>query len=129
MLRILRSVIGVLVLCSLTLFFLNVIDSFGILTKLQLIPSLFAANLLSILFLCIITLLLGRIYCSVPWGLCRILSFGFRERQVKINSVLPIARHGRNFVMLSSLLRPLPLLPALHYYLRHSIPTAYMDAQ
>lgn len=71
MLRKLRITIGLLVLSTLTLFFLNVIDSFGILAKLQLIPSLLAANMLSILFLCILTLLFGRIYCSVlcPLGI------------------------------------------------------------
>jgi len=71
MLRKLRIVIGILVFCSLSLFFFNVIDSLGILAKIQLIPALLAANLLSILFLSIMTLLLGRLYCSIlcPLGI------------------------------------------------------------
>lgn len=71
MLKNLRIAIAVLVFCSLTLFFLNIIDSLGILAKVQLIPSLLAANMLSLLVLGLVTLLFGRIYCSVlcPLGI------------------------------------------------------------
>lgn len=65
MLRKLRVIAAMMVFCALTLFFLNIIDSFGILARVQLIPSLLAANILSLLMLGVVTLLMGRIYCSV----------------------------------------------------------------
>ncbi len=71
MLRKIRIVLGIAVLFSMTLFFFDVIDFLGVLPKLQLIPSLLAANLLSMLFLGLLTLLFGRIYCSIfcPLGI------------------------------------------------------------
>ena len=82
MLRKLRIAIAILVFCSLTLFFLGAIDSLGILAKMQFIPSLLAANMLSILFLCIITLLFGRIYCSVlcPLGIMQDIIIWFSRK-------------------------------------------------
>ena len=71
MLRKLRVIAAMMVFGALTLFFLNIIDSFGILARVQLIPSLLAANILSLLMLGVVTLLMGRIYCSVlcPLGI------------------------------------------------------------
>ena len=72
MLRTVRIICATLTLVLLTLFFLGILESyFGSLAKLQLIPSLLAANLLSLLALGIITLLFGRIYCSAlcPLGI------------------------------------------------------------
>lgn len=85
MLRKLRIVIGIAVLCTMTLFFLNVIDSLGILAKMQLIPSLLAANILSLLFLGSITILFGRIYCSVlcPLGIMQDIVIYFSRKASK----------------------------------------------
>lgn len=71
MLKKVRIAVALGVFCLFTLFFLNIINSGGILAKVQIIPSLLAANLLSFMVLSLITLLLGRIYCSLicPLGI------------------------------------------------------------
>lgn len=87
MLRTIRGALAIVMLGVLTLFFLGVLESsFGIIAKLQLIPSLLAANILSLLVLGIITLLFGRIYCSAfcPLGILQDIFIGF-SRKVRRN--------------------------------------------
>lgn len=69
MLRKIRLVLAVLFLLCITLLFLdftgNVQSWFGWMAKMQFLPSVLALNVVSIIVVLAITLLIGRIYCSV----------------------------------------------------------------
>ena len=69
MLKPLRRAFAVLFFLGITLLFLDFTGTmqpiFGWMAKLQFLPSLLALNIFSVVFVLILTLLLGRIYCSV----------------------------------------------------------------
>jgi len=75
MLRKIRIIIAAVVLVLTTLLFLDFTGTihgwFGWLTKMQLIPAILATNTVVIITLTVLTLLFGRIYCSVicPLGI------------------------------------------------------------
>ncbi|MDE6098889.1 MAG: 4Fe-4S binding protein [Muribaculaceae bacterium] len=75
MLKKIRIIIGVLSLLAVTLLFVDVSGVarhyWGWMAKIQFIPALLAMNVLAVLFLIALTLLLGRVYCSVicPLGI------------------------------------------------------------
>lgn len=69
MLRIVRIVLAVFSILTLTLLFLDFTGvtqgCFGWLSRFQFIPALLSMNLIAIISLIIVTLILGRVYCSV----------------------------------------------------------------
>ena len=75
MLKKTRIAAGCLSLLAVTLLFLDLSDIarhyWGWMAKIQFIPALLSMNILAILFLIALTLLLGRVYCSVicPLGI------------------------------------------------------------
>lgn len=75
MLKILRIILGVLSLIVMTLLFIDVTGfaaaHWSWMAKWQLVPSLLALNLIVFVILVALTLLAGRVYCSVicPLGL------------------------------------------------------------
>lgn len=75
MLRKLRIAIAVIFLALMTLLFLDftgtVSDCFGWLAKIQFVPAVLALNVVVLIFLILLTLLFGRVYCSVicPLGI------------------------------------------------------------
>ncbi len=74
MLRKIRITVALVIFVLINLFFLNLTDwmsnGFGVLEKIQFVPAVLAANLLVVLLWLVVTLLLGRVYCSVvcPMG-------------------------------------------------------------
>ncbi len=74
-LRILRIVVAIAAITALTLVFVDITGTasawMGFLAKIQLVPALLAANLVVLVSLAALTLLFGRIYCSVicPLGI------------------------------------------------------------
>jgi ferredoxin len=75
MLKKIRIIIAIVVFTAITLLFLDFTGAlhlwFGWLAKIQLIPAIMAANVAAIALLIVLTLLFGRIYCSVicPLGI------------------------------------------------------------
>ena len=69
MLKTIRRVLAVVFWLGITLLFLDFTGTvqpfLGWMAKLQFLPSVLAANILSIVLVLAVTLLLGRIYCSV----------------------------------------------------------------
>ena len=64
MLKKIRLVFSALLFCGINLFFLNKFDAAVGLTKIQLIPAAISLNILVLLFLFVLALLFGRLYCS-----------------------------------------------------------------
>jgi len=64
MLKKIRLFFSILFFCAINLFFLNKLDVAAGLTKIQLIPAAISLNVLVLLFLFILALLFGRLYCS-----------------------------------------------------------------
>ena len=103
MLRRLRQTFGVIFFVLITLLFLDFTGSvhlwFGWLAKIQFLPALLALNVGVVLLLIALTLLFGRIYCSVicPMGVFQdvIARIGLLSR-VRKNARPPTAtpRHG-----------------------------------
>lgn len=69
MLRIIRIILAVVCLTLITLLFLDFTgwmqDHFGFLAKIQFVPAVLALNVAVVVGLVVVTLLLGRVYCSV----------------------------------------------------------------
>ncbi len=90
MLKVIRRVLGVVFLLMITFLFLDFTGTiqrwFGWMAKIQLLPSVLALNFGVILFLFILTLILGRVYCSVicPLGVMQDC-FGWIGKKVKKN--------------------------------------------
>ena len=92
MLRTLRIVLAAAVFTGLNLFFLGFAEEFGFLARMQFVPACLAFSLTSIglvatsgvLFVCM-TLLAGRIYCSVfcPLGIFQDIVLWLRRRIVR----------------------------------------------
>lgn len=86
MLKKLRIIIAVISLVAMTLLFLDFTGfaraHWGWLAKIQLVPALLSLNLIVVLALVLLTLLMGRIYCSVicPLGI-------FQDVIIKLRSV------------------------------------------
>ena len=74
MLRKIRITLALLLFVAITLLVLDFTSSFNMLfswiAKIQLVPAILAANFIVVVVLAIVTLLMGRIYCSVvcPMG-------------------------------------------------------------
>lgn len=85
-LKFLRRLLAVLSIVALTLLFVdftgNVALHWAWLAKIQLIPALLAVNALAVLFLVALTLVFGRLYCSVicPLGIFQDVAIRFRHR-------------------------------------------------
>lgn len=64
MLRKIRITFSLIFFCGINLFFLNYFELLGGLTKMQLVPAVLSANALALVFLLLLALLFGRLYCS-----------------------------------------------------------------
>jgi ferredoxin len=75
MLRKLRIILAVTVFSLVTLLFLDFTGTlhlwFGWLAKMQLIPAILAVNIVALIFIVLLTIIFGRVYCSVicPLGI------------------------------------------------------------
>ena len=76
MLRTLRIILALLFFAGVTLLLAGVMLPLGWMAKLQLLPAILAGNVIVVVLLVVLTLLLGRVYCSVicPLG---VLQDGF----------------------------------------------------
>ena len=89
-LRKLRTAVAAVVLVAITLLFLDFTGTahrfLGWLAKIQLLPALLALNVGVVVLLVVLTLLFGRLYCSVicPLGILQDL-FGRMGRKAKKN--------------------------------------------
>jgi polyferredoxin len=87
MLRKIRIVLAALFLVGITLLFIGIgHDCWGWMAKLQFLPSLLALNFAVIIGIVLITLLFGRIYCSVicPMGVFQDLVIWIRRKGEKL---------------------------------------------
>lgn len=66
-----RVAVAACVFTLVTLFFLGLVAGCGLLERIQLVPALLACSVLSVVFWLVVTLLFGRIYCSMvcPFGI------------------------------------------------------------
>ncbi len=88
MLRIIRMILGILMLAAITFLFVDVsgfaAEHLHWLTHIQILPAFMAGNFIVVSVIVLLTLLFGRIYCSVicPMGLLQDLfgRLGFRAR-------------------------------------------------
>lgn len=89
MLRKIRFAAAIIFFTFITLLFLDFTGSlhvwFGWMVKIQFLPALFALNLAVLIFLIVLTLLFGRIYCSVicPLGVMQDIFAWFGKRAKK----------------------------------------------
>ena len=70
--RVLVAIISIVVLTLLFLDFTGITQQYcGWLAKIQLVPALLSLNVVAVIFLLLLTLLMGRVYCSVicPLGI------------------------------------------------------------
>ena len=76
MLRTLRIILALLFFAGVTLLLAGVMLPLGWMAKLQLLPAILAGNVIVVVLLAVLTLLVGRVYCSVicPLG---VLQDGF----------------------------------------------------
>ena len=87
MLKKIRVIIAVLFLIGITLLFIGIGPNWlGWMAKLQFLPSLLALNFAVIIGVVLITLLFGRIYCSVicPMGIFQDLVIWIRRKGEKL---------------------------------------------
>ncbi len=89
MLRKIRTILAAAVLIGITLLFLDFTGTLhhwlGWLAKIQLLPAVMALNVVVIVALVVLTLVLGRIYCSVicPLGILQDVLARFRRKKNK----------------------------------------------
>lgn len=94
MLRTIRLTAAIVCFTLITLLFLDFTGTlhtwFGWLAKIQFLPAVLALNIGVVLFLIVLTLLFGRIYCSVicPLGYFRMLFHGSPANRKRIASVI-----------------------------------------
>ncbi|MBD5174783.1 MAG: 4Fe-4S dicluster domain-containing protein [Bacteroidales bacterium] len=85
MLKYLRRIIAVLSIITLTLLFVDFTGTVAVhwawLAKIQLVPALLSVNALAVVFLVVLTLIFGRLYCSVicPMGIFQDVVERFRH--------------------------------------------------
>ena len=89
MLRRIRSILAAVVFILITLLFLDFTGTLhtwlGWLAKIQFLPAVMALNLVVVVSLVVLTLVFGRIYCSVicPLGIFQDLLARFRRKKNK----------------------------------------------
>ncbi len=103
MLKRIRIILALISFSLLTLLFLDFTGTiqvwFGWLAKIQFIPALFALNIGVVVFFLIVTLLFGRIYCSVicPLGIFQdmVSWFGWKRKKNRFSysKALPFLRY------------------------------------
>ena len=97
MLRALRIVMAAAVFIGLNLLFLGFAEGVGLLARMQFVPACLAFNFVAVGALAGVTLVFGRIYCSVvcPLGVFQDIVLWLRRRIVKTNFA---CRPGRSVV-------------------------------
>ena len=94
MLRTIRLTAAIVCFTLITLLFLDFTGTlhtwFGWLAKIQFLPAVLALNIGVVLFLIVLTLLFGRIYCSVicPLGVFQMLFHGSPANRKRTASVI-----------------------------------------
>ena len=89
MLRVLRIVVAMAVFIGFNLFFLGFAEGMGFLAQIQFVPACLAFNLLVVGAVAGVTLLVGRVYCSVvcPLGVFQDIVLRLRRLIVRKNFV------------------------------------------
>lgn len=108
MLRIIRIILALTCFLAITMLFLDfsgtAATNWGWLARFQIIPALMSVNLVAIIALSVITLLFGRVYCSVlcPLGVLqdivsrlRIWLAGKRKRRIGVFKYHPVNKNVR----------------------------------
>ena len=120
MLRGLRIVLAALCFAGLSLLFLDVSGvlppKLAVLAKVQFIPALLSGSLIVILALVGLTLLFGRVYCSVlcPLGVLQdVFSRLGRKRRFRFSPAMTWLRAGALFVFTAAFLAGVPVLFSL----------------
>ena len=90
MLKKIRISLAAIFFTLITLLFLDLSGTlhnvFGWMAKMQLLPAILAVNVVAIVFIVLLTLLLGRVYCSVicPLGVFQDIVAWFAKRTKKL---------------------------------------------
>ena len=119
MLKKIRVFLAVLVLACVTAIFLDFTGTvqpyLGFLARVQLVPALLALNLGVVLGLAVVTLVLGRVYCSIlcPLGLFQDVVARLARRLGKRSYSFTKARTGMRFCVLALFVLVLLLLGGL----------------
>ncbi len=107
MLRKIRVVVAAITLLLVTLLFLDFTGSLhgwlGWLAKIQLVPAILAVNVVVIIFLALLTLIFGRLYCSVicPLGVFQDVMARFGKRGKKLPYSYSKAKSLLRYIMLA----------------------------
>ena len=110
MLRALRIVAAVAVFAGLNLFFLGFAEGLGLLAQVQFVPACLAFNLVAVGIVAGVTLLAGRLYCSVvcPLGIFQDIVLWVRRRIVRKDFAYrpgrPVVRGGAAVLFVALLL-------------------------
>lgn len=100
MLRKIRAILAIIFFVSVTLLFLDFTGGWhtwmGWMAKIQFLPALLALNVGVVALLVVLTLLFGRIYCSVicPLGVMQDIVSWVGSRRKKGKTVFPILRQN-----------------------------------
>ena len=120
MLRKTRMILAAVVFVLVTLLFLDLTDTlrhlFGWLAKIQFLPALLAMNLVIVVVLLLLTLVFGRIYCSVicPLGVMQDLMARFnRKKKYSFSKAKSWLRYGVLAVFVIALIAGVGSLVAL----------------
>ncbi|MCL2026095.1 MAG: 4Fe-4S binding protein [Leptospirales bacterium] len=99
MLKKIRLIFSILVFCAINLFFLNKFDAAAGLTKIQLVTAAISLNILVLLFLFVMTLLFGRLYCSFicPLGIFQDIAIWLSKKTSRLQKTFSFSK-PRNIV-------------------------------
>ncbi len=121
MLRKTRIILAIVSFVMVTLLFLDLTDTtrhlFGWMAKIQFLPALLAMNLLVVVGLLLLTLVFGRMYCSVicPLGVMQdvMARFNFKKNKYSYSKAKNVLRYVVLFFFIIALLAGLGSLVAL----------------
>ena len=123
MLRKIRIILAVLSFVAVTLLFLDFTGTvriwFGWMAKIQFLPAVLACNLVVVLLLLLLTLLFGRVYCSVicPLGVFQDvfsrIGGKVRQNRFRYRKANPWLRYGVLFLFVLLMLAGIPAIAML----------------
>ncbi|MBR6831522.1 MAG: 4Fe-4S binding protein, partial [Tidjanibacter sp.] len=125
MLRKIRVAVALIIFVLINLFFLNLTDwmssDFGLLEKIQFVPAVLASNVVVVLIWLLLTLIFGRVYCSVicPMGVFQDVVAWFSKRGKKnknrytYSPAKTVLRYVVLVVFVASIVLGIAVIPAL----------------
>lgn len=125
MLRKIRIAVALIIFVLINLFFLNLTDwmssDFGLLEKIQFVPAVLASNVIVVLIWLLLTLIFGRVYCSVicPMGVFQDVVAWFSKRGKKnknrytYSPAKTVLRYVVLVVFVASIVLGIAVIPAL----------------